>query len=174
MKNKSYCILVVIILFFNSCNNNDRIVRHLMGKTINFEWENDCYCFNPTITTDYLRIIAYAEEDACDSCLINYLNAASMMIKSLKTDNVSFILITPIPIIKLKSIIEGKQLTNICFIQDKERQYLEKNHLTRYTYNYRTFLIDKKNRILCIGDPLRSHSIYMLYKHRIQKILKLQ
>lgn len=178
MKNKRYSIVAVLILMFVSCNDIDNTVRHLMGKTISFEWEKETYCFNTTFLsqqpTNYLRIIAYAEEDACDSCLINYLNAASMMIKSLNTDNVFFILVTPIPIKKLESIIEEQKLSNICFIQDKKQQYLIKNNLTRYTYNYRTFLIDKKDKIVCVGDPLRSRSIYMLYRHRIQKILKLQ
>ena len=87
-------------------------------------------------------------------------------------DSVQFIYVMyPRPINEIQEAMDSLELSQTLVLYDKEDQYLKKNSLEKYTDMFRAFLLDKNNRVVLVGDPLRSTDIQKLYTEKIRELI---
>ena len=64
-----------------------------------------------------------------------------------------------------------KEIHNYPLILDFTNQYLKENDLTKWS-RYKTFLLDKNNKVLLVGNPTYNKKLMKLYKQEINKRLE--
>ncbi len=57
-------------------------------------------------------------------------------------------------------------------VYDLGNKYLTRNSIAKLSSGYNAFLIDEKHKIILLGDPIRSQSMYDLCKKQIQELLE--
>lgn len=170
----SICLIVVL----NSCTEaakNRRMVKRLYGKELIFPCDfitvtKDTVLNRPFKNNSETTIVTYLDSVICSKCAINVIIQNNGLFSSY--DSTQF---------KLLIIIGNKD-------QDKAKKYLSelnyqsevyidngdffmKNNLSTIHPQYRTFLLDKSNKIQLIGDPFLRYSLYKLYDTTIKELL---
>lgn len=185
-KKSSCCYLLQVSIVFlsvilNSCNyfkdiKTSWIIRHEYGKEINFSWPG--YEVLTDTVYDYyeikapLTIVTYINEELCEECLSSYLKTAEKFINLFHSDSIEFVCIAyPRAIEKLKYALSlaGTDSLKVRMIYDSDNLYLSSNSITQLSSGYNAFLIDENHKVILMGDPIRSESVYELYKTTIQK-----
>lgn len=111
-----------------------------------------------------LKIVSFVENGYCPDCLRKYLSAAQKFVDGLHNDSIIFICI-------LNTDSIQKYYNSVYGINPQYVHiYCEKEDITAYSYlkkinpNYRTFLLNKENEIILVGNPLISRKMLELYK----------
>lgn len=169
----SLIIFIFIIgLFISSCKHKNseslRSVKEFYQKEIFFPRDLPKY-YQGKIDTTHLqlyncyKIITYIDA-SCQICINELLHWEELITKFQKY-NVKFIII--IGNISLETL---KSPENV-FYEFKYPLYLDQNETYTRTNNYdpiqtsfKTFLLDRNNRVLLTGSPLMSNDNYLLYK----------
>ena len=67
--------------------------------------------------------------------------------------------------------MKEQEYKSIIVLLDNEKHYLSNNSLEKYHNMLTCFLLDKNNRVVLVGDPLRSSRIRELYNEQIRLLL---
>ena len=168
-------IIPFILLMFYSCKNAPHEVilsqvQELYGRNIVFT-HNDHYVLNgrDTIikqTNDY-KIVMYSDSLGCQECELK-LGDWRLKIKELKLlgKAVDFIFIIQSSDYSSFEHMASENLPDFPFIYDKEGKFFKQNKLFS-DKRYNTFLLDKDNRIILVGNPTNGDKIWELYKTQI-------
>lgn len=177
-----YIILFCLLSFcYYSCKQKPQtdpiiqIVNDWRGKEIKFP-EDIVYTIQGVDTVSYsitdkqYKILTYIDPIGCTSCklkinewkhFINYLDSAT-------NKNVGFIfLFYPQKVKDIRVELHAHHFTYpVCIdIHDKI------NHLNHFPsdFNYQTFLLDKHNKVITIGNPINNAAIKELYLNTLLK-----
>ena len=181
LKSIYFICALFLFLFFNQCSNNKnsarKIVKYWYGRKISFEWEkifvygdttnveNDCALSSP------LKIVTYIDESLCTPCLSKYFSASSVFIDRYK-DSVQYICVVyPSSISQIQQSLKDLELSNSYILYDVNDDFIKVNSLEKCPNDYRTFLLDKNDRVVSIGDPLRNRTIQKLYDLKIEELI---
>lgn len=180
---KCFLTVFIIILTFgqlsSSCKKNialydaEKIVTEWMGKQIIYPDSvmcissiNDTSCVLPE-STPY-KILVYTDSVGCTTCKL-HLDQWNILIEEVrkeKPDLVNFqFYFQPKNLEDLKMFFRRDNFTYPSYIDTKN----ELNKLNNLPKNekYQTFLLDKDNKIISIGNPANNPQIWELYKKRI-------
>lgn len=174
MKIKYFCL---IILLFVSCSHNfeiSRFVKRQVGKTI---FINDKRIATIDLTridslkesSDFLMITT-VRQNACASCYYSLLMDFDSFIDSCHLNKMNCIVFVHENYDEFIQLLNKYELSHIFIINDPEDSYANDNKLTRYTADYRTFLVDKNMKIRLVGNPLVNNRIRSLYEKEIVEI----
>jgi hypothetical protein len=126
----------------------------------------------PEGVTPSIKIVVYIPQQLCSPCFRNYLSASNDYTKQFSSDSVQYICVmSPRPISEIQEAMDSLELAQTLVLYDNEDQYLKKNSLEKYTDMFRAFLLDKKNRVVLVGDPLRSTDLQKLYTEKIRELI---
>lgn len=126
----------------------------------------------PEGVTPPIKIVVYIPQILCSPCFRNYLSASNDYTKQFSSDSVQYICVmSPRPINEIQAAMDSLELPQTVVLYDKEEQYLKKNALEKYTDMFRAFLLDKNNRVVLVGDPLRSTDLQKLYTEKIRELI---
>lgn len=181
MKKFLVLTLLCLSMTFLGCESNltvKKVLRRNYGKQIDFNWPMQ-YVYEDTILDSMdvfeftsVKVVVYVSRQLCVPCFGKYLSATKEYTNKLKSDSVQYICVMyPRPIEEIYDAMDSLELTQTFLIYDKEDQYLKKNSLEKYTDMFRTFLLDKNNRVVLVGDPLRSTKLQKLYTEKIQELI---
>ncbi|HZK04102.1 MAG TPA: hypothetical protein VFC94_06845 [Bacteroidaceae bacterium] len=111
--------------------------------------------------------------ELCSPCFItNYLSATADYTHKYPIDSVQYICVMyPRPIEEIQEAMDSLELPQTVVIYDKYDQYLKRNSLEKYTDMFRAFLLDKDNRVVFVGDPLRNTNLQKLYVEKIIEMI---
>lgn len=160
MKNKYIFLVISLFCVFSihGClDETEKAVRSLLGKTLVLPIEIDIQ------KADYpYKIVSYLDPSLCDSCINNYLFAASLFLESLKNDSILFIAIKSER--KESKTVDTNYgyFKNTIIIHDLDNKFFTYNNIEKYPKSMRTYLLDRKNHIQLVGDPLRNNNIQLL------------
>lgn len=188
MKRLVLIIICFVFLLLNGCKNSNkevvRIVKELSGKTVSFDWPKQYCLYDTTLVfrDDYLmapvRIVKHVDDSYCSSCLYNYLSVASDFLNNARksnlfnSDSVEYYIILSRPKEEIIDCFQEKNLPRIILVSDVENKYIEINSLSHFDDTYTTFLLDRNNRIMGIGDPMLSVGVRDMYIKRIKELLE--
>lgn len=181
MKKLFLFFLLSLSLVFQGCESKQtiqKVLRSNYGKQIDFSWQMQ-YVYEDT-TTDVMvrpelvpiKVLVYVSRQLCTPCFGNYLSATTEFINKFSSDSVQYICVMyPRPIKEIQEAMDSLELPHTLVIYDKEDLYLKKNSLEKYTDMFRTFLLDKNDRVVLVGDPLRNAEIQKLYNEKIRELI---
>lgn len=154
------------------------MIKHEYGKVLDFSWPGS-QIMPDTILQGFelnkpIIIVSYIDDKLCPECFANYLRAAEKYVNQFNSDNVQFVCIAyPRPIDRLQYAITLAEIdsSKIMVVYDLENHYQTYNSITKIPNGYNVFLIDHTHKIVLLGDPIRSQSMYDLCKTQIRTML---
>lgn len=181
MKQFLVLTLLCLSMVFLGCESKltvKKVIRRYYGKQVDFNWPMQ-YVYEDTLLDSIdafefssIKVVVYVSRQLCVPCFSNYLSATKEYTHKLKSDSVQYICVMyPRPIEEIHDAMDSLELPQTLVIYDKEDQYLKKNSLEKYTDMFRTFLLDKNDRVVLVGDPLRSTKLQKLYTEKIQELI---
>lgn len=167
MKNK-VLIFIVLLYFIYSCNNRNKKIEgelsQIIGKKIelidtlsNYSIDKGLY---KEVIPHQMKIISYID-GSCGSCLYSLANWKEL-IMSREFKNVSFRLYVKTYNLNQLSLILKEIDFHYSIVVDFQNRFYQKNNI-QDEINYQTFLVDKENKILLVGNPLFSNEIKKMY-----------
>ena len=178
MKIKLLIFLFPISIMF-SCMKTNKVendIKELVGREIVFpnggkiinKGENLSY---KMLTKKGIKILAYFDYLNCSSCDVKLLEIYNEEIKKIDP-NIAFIGV--ICNKDEKSIYKMFDTHNISIpiIYYNSESFGEVNNLKNRTARCKTFLLDKENKIVLVGEPFNSEKLRMMYKKQIDKLRK--
>ena len=178
--------LIIIFILFSlfSCGNQKKediaaLLKTWSGKEILFP-TNPVFTVQDKDTIDFstlgkYKILTYVDSIGCISCKLQLGKWKTFMeeVDSLGMDSVRFLFFfSPEKrrdlLITLKS---ERFIYPICI--DKENRLNELNHFPASDMNFHTFLLDKDNKVLAIGNPIHNPKVKELYlKPKFKRIMQ--
>ena len=164
-------------IFITSCNDvsrEEREIRELHGRKIEFcrNYESISLKDSLSIETELLcgvKIVTYIDESSCSECVMRSLLLWKRKISEL-THRVGFIpVVFPADKNEIYTTLKNLRITSP-LMYDTDNVFIKRNKLTVLARN-RTFLLDRNNRIVLVGEPILNKSLWELYKRTIQTMI---
>ena len=170
------------LLLFCSCANN-RLIKELeqfMGQEINLSSDLSALWEEKEITlSDFaeapLKLVVWYDSLGCTSCDVSRMYQWSEMISYADSLAESFrivYLFTPKKdnLYSLNITLQADKLDYPIFI-DQHATFVKQNPSLSKNRQLHSFLLDKNNRVVLVGNPLHNPSLWSLYKRTIQKMI---
>lgn len=170
-----FCINIFLMLVvFQSCQNNKNteivnIVKEWTNKEVKFD---NGYIFTQigkdsifkTISTDEYKILVYTDSIGCMRCnlkLAQWMDFVKQL-DSISNKKVSFLFfIHPKDVTDLLLLLQ-KQKFDLPVCIDKDDSLNKLNHFPTNS-KFQTFLLNERNKVMAIGNPMHSPKIKELY-----------
>lgn len=177
MKLFRYLLLIIGLSLFVSCHETERerftrVVNEWIGKEIRFP-ERSVFTMQGKDTVDFnycdaeYKILVYTDSVGCTSCKLQLFNWKRMIaeVDSLTGGRVPFLFyFHPRDLKELRFYLHRDNFTYpVCFEED---DYL--NCLNRFPSDmtFQTFLLDRDNKVVSVGNPVHNPKVKELYlKH---------
>ena len=172
--------VVILALLFCSCQNRVvenavQLVKEWNGKQLKFP-SHSVFTIQGKDSVKFLkkyadyRILIYTDSAGCISCRLQLPRWKDFMdkIDSLSCNKVSFLYyFHPKDISELRFIFRRDKFDYpVCLDMDDSLNKL--NHFPQNDVAFHTFLLDKNNRVLAIGNPIHNPKVKELYLKIIQ------
>lgn len=174
MKKVINCINFLLLIALFACNENSSIddtVKNLYGKRIEIDWDGMIASPPDSVKFDYekrpFKVVAKFENEVCAPCFLGHLEACTKLMELFPEDSVAYICIVPAEEKEIMTRIESNDYSNLCIISDVDDKYSSKNRIKGYRSFFQTYLLDRRNRIVIVGDPLRNNKIRELYLEKV-------
>lgn len=182
MKNvNKYLIASLVLILLFSCQNKkskeiESVLKEMQGKVIDFPstlrsvyMDKDTLC--PAIFEKENKIVVYVDSMGCSECnmkIQEWIDIFKCTRDSLPNLSIIYI-VSPKKgqSQKITSIFRKYEIDYPFFI-DSLNQFGNLNKMPKER-KYHTFLIDRHNRIVLVGSPIRSDKIWQLYKDYVRK-----
>lgn len=165
----------VVILLNKRWQNNpqeeiNRLVNEWIGKTLILpDSVGKCTTKGDSIdiisSTDCFKIVRYIGKDGCTSCRL-HLNRYPEILRILEDSamcNVEFVcIVNPADVNELRRILYRENYAGLTICID-ETDTLNKINQFPQIEKLQTFLLDKNNKVLAIGDPAINPRVMRLY-----------
>lgn len=169
-------IIVLIILSCNACESssdgkNRRIVKKWINKTILFPSNLHYYSLNinkdDLFKTNY-SIITYLDSIGCMSCKLNF-GLWKDLIKELDSMHLNCSIkyfIHTADRKRIKSILMRDNFNYPIFFDEEDSLNILNDFPS--DFHFQSFLVNKNNKVLAIGNPVLNHRIKKMYLSIIQ------
>lgn len=182
---KTFQILFISGFFFllNGCEFIKReklllMVKQEYGKVLDFSWTGSQILVDSVITHFEIKkpvtIVSYIEEQLCPECFAKYLKGAEKYINLFHSDDVQFVCVVyprPVEDLQYALTLSETNPNKVMIVYDTNNQYLAANAIEKLSSGLNVFLIDKDQKIVLLGDPIRSESMYDLCKKTVISML---
>lgn len=167
-------ILIFIILRLSSCNDQnehvEKVVNRFIGKTMimpqNIGWfttnGDSVDAYSPT---EHFKIVRYVGKEGCSSCKL-HLSRYPEILKELSDSancEVGFVcIVNPSDLDEIRRIFRRDNSAGLTMWIDETDTINSINQFPEIEA-LQTFLLDKDNRVLAIGDPAVNPRVMRLY-----------
>ena len=176
MKQTLFIILTIIAL--SSCKDSPkdeiaRLVKEWDGKEVRFP-ESPVFTIQGKDTVDFsfrnaeYKVVSYVDSIGCISCKLQLANWAAFIqeVDSLTGRTVPFILcLHTTDVEKMRRIVKKDNFQYPVFI-DEKGTFDALNHFPT-NMTFQTFLLDKDNKIVAIGNPVLNPMVKELYLEKL-------
>lgn len=172
-------MLSVLQFFLFSCNNEDRVkgeIKNLMNRKILFPMgyesipKRDSVIIDSMLNKD-IKIVSYVDDLPCTSCGIKMMSIWMSRIDSLNS-NAEYILVVNVAEnekAKFFDMMDSVQLSHPIMYYDTDT-FGVVNELSELLAINKTFLLNKHNRIVLVGEPFKNEKLFDLYKRTIMDL----
>lgn len=183
-----YLLFLFAIIFLTSCNyrhkNNNNIIISdtLLTKTISFPncllkldgnqfQKIDSFIFK---TEDKTKVISIIDGN-CPKCIINQLNNIDSIFNGILHDDDLLIFILNVSkqdsVFFMRNLQPSIKATGV-ILWDSNYNFERQNNLFTPNANLRTFMVNKKNRIIQYGNPVMKPDVIFEYKEKLKSSIK--
>lgn len=171
--NKCISLYAGLILTCSSCgtmNSNDRQVNAMIGKTIEMPDQLRCVQIGrdwPSVDLDKeYKIVTYVDAGSCNECALKILGEWRRLLDDLTPDQnarVGFVCVMSAANMAASDSAMARLQIPVPVYYDIPGNFIQKNELY-VDAKYRTFMLDRANRIILIGEPVGRPELWNLYK----------
>lgn len=173
---KIYYSLFILLVLLYSCNNEkkeaNKMVKEWVGKEIKLPiltanlHGKDTLC--PQLFKQNNKILIYIDSLQCIPCRLHFFDW-KLLIDEVKRDfpNTAFLIYINSSNINEIDILQKENRFYYPIFYDTENQLDKINNLPK-NEQFQTFLLDKNNRVVLIGNPVRNPQMWNLYKKSIK------
>lgn len=164
-------IILVSISVFCFCSDSNQNIRKLLeewrGREILYPSKANFVVLDSTnLDKGMYTILVYMDSMQCISCNLN-LHSWNNLVEDIKSDLVNFqFVFHPYKKNELKLILKREHFLFPYYI-DEEDEFNKLNHFPLEPA-FQTFLLDKDNKVLAIGNPVLNPKVKELYLRIIQ------
>ena len=165
--------LTITVSLLTSCQGENRVieeVKDMYGRKIAFVRPYSSIPSSRTLALDStmskdIKVVSYLENFSCTDCALNKLVNRIEIINSIDKDLGYLIVIRTNDVDELTKHIENKGISHpiMCYQSDA---FKVENKLDVLARN-RTFLLDKNDRIVLVGEPFNNEALLNLYKKAV-------
>lgn len=164
--------LLILLLFVCGCTNNNRVekeIRDLYGKEIVFPEEYTFMGSNNMSNADIIfekdvKIVTYIEDFQCTSCIYKMVVEWSDQIRSIFKDDVYYVVVmSSEDKEQLEELFRNHPIGASIFLYENSI-FGVKNDLDIVLSRNRTFMLNKQNRIVVVGEPFDDEKKWAVYK----------
>ena len=171
-----YILLSLVLLFSCKESRKDEIahwVKEWDGKEIRFP-EHPVFTVQGKDTVDFpfrdaeYKVVSYVDSIGCVSCKLQLANWAAFIheVDSLTNRSVPFILCMDMPDVgEMRRIVKKFDFQYPVFL-DEMGTFYALNHFP-VDMSFQTFLLDKDNKVVVIGNPIHNPLIKDLYLEKL-------
>lgn len=155
----------IISACYNHRENTSEVIRKMVGSKVEMPDLVSTYLGRDTSFTrgneSIVKLVVYFDSTACQTCRVNTLYEWKEIINLEKMTSGQFELIlifspSQSDISNLRrALMRSRFLHPVYF--DLEHSMLEKNNFIGRNQIFHTFLLDKNNRIVLVGDPVANY-----------------
>ena len=175
--NGALCFVAIAILL--SCNSHNRDaydVEKILNKTITFPDDYVELSCNSTKNLDSLmnqniKIVSYMDNVYCSPCIVKTLKIWQEEIRKID-DNIAYIIV--IHADESRKFIELSDTLTLRYpiLFYDSCSFVEQNNLTGLLARNRTFLLNKRNEVMLVGEPFGKSKLTKLYVKKISELRK--
>ena len=162
------------LLSFSHNSDISRYVKRQVGKTIVINEKQiapeDLTKIDSLTDNSEFLMVTTVRENACASCYYSLLLELDSFIDSCRLDMMNCVVFVHENYDEYVQLSEKFELSHIFIINDPEDSYTNDNKLSRYTVDFRTFLVDKNKKIRLVGNPLVNMRVRSLYEKEIKEM----
>lgn len=169
-------MLIATVLSHTSCKNDvARALSELYGKKMSFEWEK--VAVYPDTVGVFLnesapaKIFVSVDPRLCTSCLANYIVAMSTFISRYDSLRCCMVML-PRPLEELQPYLQLIDMTGIDILFDIDSVCVEINSIKDLPVEPATFLLDREDKIVLVGDPVLNSDIRTLYEKVLPDLIE--
>lgn len=175
-QSKEMVISFVLLAFLCSCNNNDRLIKEvqaLSGRKITFPTGYESLSYHESLSVDSLltkdiKMVSYIDDFPCTSCGVKMLHAWIEEVKEIDPEVAYVIVVQTQEKNVLFENIDSMRLPCPLMYYDTS-VFDEVNELDVLARN-KTFLLNKENRIVLVGEPFGNEKLTQLYRKTIASL----
>lgn len=174
-------MIIFLLLIGCKCGNDEKYqIMHLIGKEIVLDESYQSISISKKDSTHQsafselkkpIKIVTYMDSSSCTGCAMQILIQWNRLLREIQSDSVGFVTVVyPSDTNRLKMALRNLNLWNP-LLYDTNNKFLINNKLLNVFARNRTFLLDKNNNIIVVGEPLRKSKLWNLYKSNIQTLV---
>lgn len=165
--------------FITSCTNQSqqarikKEIKKMMGSKIDLKFEAneisaDTIIYQSVIPEDCYRIVSFIPKIECSKCMLRIIpvmdSIAAIMNKSECT---KLVIITDHNDYDVLQKTLGELNVSHSIYVDVNNEFLEKNEMTNIMARNKTVLVDKKGKIVLVGEPFHNSKMIDLYLNAV-------
>ena len=180
----TYRFFVLVCFFLCGCSQGQikKEIRDIINATIQFpqqlnivQQEKDSLISSSYIDQKNIKLVFYNGPQQCSTCSINRLKEDGKIF-SLYQQNLNDLIIVVLysPAYKeYKSLIANLKLDSLFFpvYVDIKSSFDQLNPIIPSDSRYHTFLLDKNNKVVLVGNPLASDAMWDLFRKTLDNML---
>lgn len=172
-----HIIIVILICLLVSCNNNDRVVseiKELMHRKIEFcKGYKEFTCKSKfsldSLLLQELKIVTYMDKLSCSSCGVRMLRQWQHEAKQINQQIPYIVIVHSDRTSDMLYMLDTLSLDYPIMYYESDI-FSEKNNLGDKLARNKTFLLNKNNEIILVGEPFGHERLTRLYKKCIDSI----
>ena len=178
---KQVLLIILSIIALTSCKESRkdeiaRLVKEWDGKEIRFP-EHPVFTIQGKDTVDLsfrdaeYKVVSYVDSIGCISCKLQLANWAAFIqeVDSLTDGTVPFVLCLHTADVKEMKRIVKKDNFNYPVFLDEKGTFYKLNHFPK-DMTFQTFLLDKNNKVVAIGNPIHNPLVKELYLEKLMGV----
>lgn len=175
MMYKLLYILSSVLFVFCACNNNrvENEIRNLFGRQITFPTGYVSLSYHDSLSVDSLltkdiKMVSYIDDLPCTSCGVRMLRSWAEEVKEIDPEVAYVIVVQTQEKDVLFENFDSMRLSCPLMYYDTP-VFGEVNKLDVLARN-KTFLLNRENRIVLVGEPFNNEKLFHLYRKTIASL----
>lgn len=184
LKDKSkmkYLLIPISIILLLSCTEHHR--KKQIGQLFSTEiiLPDTSSLFNKALDSINLNIpakmVVYFDAETCASCALSRIwewDEVSHITQASNGKYQTLFIFTPKQkdLSTVKRVFQGMHMENKLVYIDDRQDFITNNPTIPEDAMFHTFLLDRKNKIVLVGNPVHNEKLWELYKNTIDQLIK--
>ena len=124
-----------------------------------------------------VKMVVYFDAETCASCALSRIwewDEVSHITQASNGQYQTLFIFTPKQndLQTVKRVFQGMHMENKLVYVDGRQEFITNNPTIPEDAMFHTFLLDRKNRIVLVGNPVRNEKLWDLYKSTIDQLIR--
>lgn len=176
-----FALIPISIILLLSCTERHRKKQLEQLFSTEIMLPNTSFLFNKTLDSTNLdipaKMIVYFDAETCASCALSRIwewDEVSHITQTSCGKYQTLFIFTPNPkdLQSVKQVFKGMHMENKLVYLDEQNDFITSNPTIPKDAMFHTFLLDRDNKIVLVGNPVYNEKLWGLYKNTISQLIE--